>query len=182
MYHIIYIPKINKTQHPHYPQNCCRRSYWSLLVSSQHYPLGPSRIREIYKIYKVPLKEKSSQWPLITRPSWNGIWFRAAQGISEQCDATKRLTPTSPQENYGHEAHSKGLYTNLSKKELRRWGYYSPNSVAHMINYPPCNNFRCTTSRCFIHLHGSIAILPSWLLKHGILEVWERLRNPITKG
>lgn len=94
MYHIIYIPKINQTQHPHYPQNCWRRSYWSLLVLSQHYPLGPYRIREIHK---VPLKEKSSQCPSYHKAFFlgdireKGIWFRAAQGIFEQCDATKRL-------------------------------------------------------------------------------------------
>lgn len=135
-----------------------------------------------------------SQGLLSWRYVERGFGSGQPQGISEQCDATKRLTLFGIVGKWGPDFSPgklwQGMLTNrmvrvyipFIYKELRRWGYYSPNSVAHMINYPPCNNFRCTTSRCFIHLHGSIAILPCWLLKHRIPEVWDRLCNPITKG
>lgn len=129
MYHIMYIPKINKTQHPHYPQNCWRRSYWSLLVSSQHYPLGPYRIREIYRIYKVPLKEKSSQCPSYHKAfflgsTWKGDLVQGSSGhlwavrCNEEVDPFRncgqmgaRLLPWKTMAGDGHETHSKGLYT-----------------------------------------------------------------------
>jgi len=49
-----------------------------------------------------------------------GIWFRAAQGISEQCDATKRLTLSGIVGRWGPDFSPGKLWQGMVTKRIVR--------------------------------------------------------------